>query len=143
MLSAKWVSPTTETVDIVLKTQPLVNTVYQYTVDGNLIEIDIINNRHTLKLYLEALFKEMVGRRMHTNGKLNDHFLILSLDREKSGKHILTSEISLSPYNLSLVDINDESDFYLALCNRVCKFCEMACTLYVREVVVKQCHAGC
>lgn len=132
-LKAKWTSPHGETEERILSIKPLTMVYHQLCFNGTTIDIDIINNRNTLKTLIEMLLKDLICKKMHPNGKLTEHQLVLELENTGTHQVVVKNAINLYIYNLSMVDLNNESDVYRALVSRAVRFVEMCCTMFVKE----------
>lgn len=132
IVNATWVSPTGESTDQIMTIRPLTMLYHQIAFDGNVIEIDIINNRNTLKSILTNIVTKHLLKRMHNNGKLNDQYVVLSMESVDTRVLVFQSEISLVSYNISIVDVNNETDVYRALVGRMTRFLEMCSTVFVK-----------
>lgn len=132
-LNVKWFSSHGETPAHMLAVKPLTMTYFQVHMDnGNIVEIDIVNNVKTLRMLLECIAKSALQQRVQSNGKLNDQVLVMWLEHNNMAKEVIRQDINLYPYNITIVDFNNESENYRALISRIVKFMELACTIFVK-----------
>jgi hypothetical protein len=130
-LTARWCSPQGEVTERILVSKPQTMNYHQLEFNGNIIDIDIINNRLTLRTFLEMVVREAVHTRMQTHGKLMDQNLTLVFENIDTHSVVLHTDISLYSYNMSIVDLNNDSDVFKAFAARVVRFAEMCCTMFV------------
>jgi hypothetical protein len=131
-LTVLWCSSQGDVKERILVIQPMTINYHQIIFNGNIIEIDIINNRSTLRTFLEMVVKDAVHTRMKSHGKLMDQYMTLMFENIDTQAVILHMDISLYSYNMSIVDLNNNSDVFKAFATRVVRFAEMCCTMFVR-----------
>lgn len=137
-VTAKWNSNLGENVKHILTVKPLTVTYHQLMLNGNIIDIDIINNRSTLKGLIELVVKDMINERMITYGQFIDQYVVMSLENlDDCRREVIKTDINLQALNVCSVDLNTESDVYKVLMLNIVNFIEVCCTMFVKLHAVK------
>jgi hypothetical protein len=134
---AKWVSAHGEDIEQILTARPLTtpNHYYELIINENVINIDTLSSHNSLNTLIELVVKDMLLRRMQSHGKLIDKVLFLTIENmENHNKVVAKTDINLYAYNMSILDLSNDSEVCKALLERIVKFMELGCTLYVKPL---------